>query len=169
METVQTQVHGQPIVYQLDDTEVVLGKRRLALADVARVRLARFAEMWACELELRDGTRGTVISADAASRAPWARLVERLHARLIELGGPVTYVRGSWTVVAITAAIGVLVVGLAAILHAGWLTPPAFLAGKTRAMMVLGAISVVAGPLLTKRSRPRPYDPRDLPPDLVPR
>ena len=83
METVQTQVHGQPIVYQLDDTEVVLGKRRLALADVARVRLARFAEMWACELELRDGTRGTVISADAASRAPWARASRAAHRRAV--------------------------------------------------------------------------------------
>ncbi len=159
-------IHGKSIRYVLHDDKLTIDTRIIALADIARVRLATLAEIQMCELGLRDGTTATITNDTKDKRASYGTLIRELHARLAPLPG-ITYVRGAWLLVGLMAAIGVLAIVFALALYLGWFTPPPMFAGKAMLIMILGVVWVFVGPLLVWRSRPRSYDARDLPKDLV--
>lgn len=160
------ELHGRSIRYVLDDEKLLSNERVIELAAIARVRLATLAEMSMCELTLRDGTTRMIANDARDKRASYGALIRELHAKLATREG-VEYVRGAWLLVGVMAGIGALVVAFAAALWLGWITPPAMLAGKAMALMIAGGVWLVVGPLLVWRSRPRSYDPRAVPADLL--
>lgn len=160
------ELHGRPIRYVLHDDKLSMNERVIELAMIARVRLATLAEMAMCELTLRDGTTAMIANDARDKRTSYGALMRELHARLATREG-VEYVRGAWLFVGLMGGIGVLVVVLATALWQGWITPPGMLAGRAKGLMLLGVVWLVFGPLLVWRSRPRRYDPRAVPADLL--
>ena len=163
---VTLQMHGKPMRYVLLDDTLTINERVVDLSTVARVRLATLAEMAMCELTLRDGTTGMVATDTRATHATYGALVRALHANLAARPD-VVYVRGAWLLVGVMAGIGVLAIVAATALWQHWISVPPMFAGKAMLIMLAGVIWIVVGPLLVWRSRPRSYDPRAVPNDLV--
>jgi hypothetical protein len=149
---------GRESSYRLDGDHLVVsgdkGERRIDLASVKAVRLAGIAEMIACELELAGGAKDTIVTDDRTTRAAYGRVVHAVHARLADRPG-VSFVRGSWLLVGVLAAIGVVAVLAAFVIREGWIDVPPALRGKATLIMMSGAAWIVVGPLLVWRSRPR--------------
>jgi hypothetical protein len=147
--------------YFFDDAKIEIdrgkGVKTIPIADIERVNCIRFAEIRGCELQLRDGTK-QLMSVDVPS-TEFKPFIEALHVKLAEHGG-IEFVRGSWLVVGVLAAIGVMAIIAGWLIYTGVLVPPEGLRAKAFMIMIAGAIWVVLGPALVWRSRPRPYDPR---------
>jgi hypothetical protein len=147
--------------YSFDDANVEIdrgnGAKSIALADVSRVTCAGLGAMRVCELQLRDGSRQAMSTEQPT--AEFKHFIEALHVKLAERDG-IVFTRGSWMVVGVLAAIGVLVIALGALLYAGVVVPPPIFRGKAMLIMIFGLAWCFVGPVLVWRSRPRPYDPR---------
>lgn len=159
------------LAYRLDDdilerTDAPGAEGAILLSAIRRVRLAKLGKMSICELTFADGKSHCLTHDEDATRAAYQRLVRTLHAKLVERGD-IEFVRGSWLIVATLAGIGLVVVLFGLTIHQRWLPIPAMLHGKALAVMILGGAWVVVGPLVVWRSRPRHYDPRELPRDLL--
>jgi len=158
--------HGHKTRYVLGDARLSINERVIELSTIARVRLVVLAEMQACELTLRDGKTAMVVNDTKEHSASYGELVRALHGRLAPLPG-VEFVRGSWLLVGVLAAIGVVVIAFAVVLQQGWFSVPPMFAGKATLIMILGFAWIVLGPLLVWKSRPRGYDPRSPPAELL--
>ena len=157
---------GQTVRYVLGDDRLSINERVIELTSIARVRLFQLGDMQGCELLDRDGKPATIVNDALDKRDSYAELVRSLHGRLADVPG-IVFTRGAWLLVGVNIAIGVLVLGFALALQQRWLTPPAALEGKAMIVMVLGVVWLIVGPLLVRRSRPRSYDPRAVPDDLL--
>jgi hypothetical protein len=143
-------IYGKPIQYSLDDATLGIASekstRTIRLGEVRGARLAQIGTLRMCELTLVDGSKASIIGeSPAPALQPF---VEAVHARLVELGQPVQYTRGSWFLVIIMIVVGVCVIAAAQLLRAG------------APLTILGFVWMIAGPIVAWRSRPRAYDPR---------
>ena len=151
-----------PARASLIDDPPRLDPRTYDLRRVREVRLGIVGSWLSCDLYLEGGDQVVIMFDERGSRAAYGRLMEALHARLATYPG-VRYQRGSWTQVGFMALLGVLGIAVGLALYQGWLDVGARFAGKATLLMLGGAGWVVAGPLFVWGSRPRGYDPRDLP------
>lgn len=149
-----------------DDTlEITRGAgpcRSYSLSSVTRVQLASLGEMRVCELGMTDGSK-TAISA-AKPTAAFGSFVALLHGKLVAQSRPVVYVRGSWLLVGLLAAIGVLAMLLALSVHLGWLDMLGLTPGQALRIMFGGLLWTLIGPAIVWGSRPRAYDPSNTEP-----
>lgn len=109
-----------------------------------------------CELGLSNGVQ--VALSTERPTAEFTAFIEALHRKLMG-HQPVEFVRGSWLLVAVNAAIGVLAVLTGLALHFGWIAPPEFMRAKAMSVVTVGFVWAVIGPFLVWRSRHQSYLP----------
>lgn len=163
---------GQNTLYRIDaGSLVVLGpsgsETRLDLATISRVRLANLGDMRMCDLQWPGGKSHCLSNDDRKMDGAYAGIVAQLHEVLASRGPAVEFVRGSWFIGGLVAAIGAVTCGLGLAVHLGWIALPDGLQGKANLLMMLCVAWLVVGPFVIWRGRPRAYDPRALPRDLV--
>lgn len=159
-----------------DGLDVTGGMRRhIALGDIVRVRLRMFplrasTDQYVCEVEPRSGARLRICSASfhhlvvvENRAATWRPLVEQLHRQLMGLDPPPQFVAGD-PPLRFAAPVGLWLVLVAGAL---WLMSRDAALGLV-ALFPISFLGVVAWYRFMRANRPRPYDPRALPPSLLP-
>lgn len=149
--------------------------RHIALSDIVRVRLRMFplrgsADQYVCEVEPRSGARLRICSAShhhlvvvENRAATWRPLVEHLHRRLLSLQPPPQFLAGD------PPLRFALPIGLWLVLVAGalWLLSQDAAIGLI-ALLPITVLGIIYWYRRLHANRPRPYDPRALPPILMP-
>ena len=149
--------------------------RHIALSDILRVRLRMVplrasTDQYVCEIEPRTGARLRICSASyhhlvvvENRAATWRPLVEQLHRQLMSVSPPPQFVAGD------PPLRFALPIGLWLILVAGalWLISQDAAIGLI-ALFPITFLGVFYWYRRLHANRPRPYDPRALPPILMP-
>lgn len=130
--------------------EAAAQPRRIPLADIRSVRVARIGTVEMFELELGEGGKQAVATDDRECRARFAELVRALYERLAPRG--VTFVSGAWFLVVVVFAIAVVCGTLAGLVVAGVIDAPAFV----RRAWVVMILCVLMGPVALWKARPKP-------------
>lgn len=166
LELGRSSARGQSTRYALDHEGIELGDRCVELADVMRIRLASAFGAQVCEVTLRSGVSNTIVNDAREHLGAYRQFVTALHAELLSRPD-VTFVRGSWFLVGGNAAIAVIAILAAIAFSKNWLPAPAWVADKVDLIIGTGFASLVLGPRVAWRSRPRPYDPLHVPDALL--
>jgi hypothetical protein len=169
---------GEETFVDLNDDDLVATDgttRHIALNDIVRVRLRRIplrasTDQYVCEVEPRSGAALRICSASyhhlvsiENRAATWRPLVEQLHRQLLSQNPPPQFVAGD-PPVRFALLVGVWLVLVAAAL---WLLSQGAMLGLV-ALFPIALVGIFCWYRRLHANRPRPYDPRALPPILLP-
>ncbi|MBV9835934.1 MAG: hypothetical protein JO055_16070 [Alphaproteobacteria bacterium] len=149
--------------------------RHVALGDIVRVRLRRIplrasTDQFICELEPRNGNRLRICSASyhhlvaiENRAATWRPLVEQLHRQLMSQSSPPQFIAGDPPIrFALLISVWLVLVAVAL-----WLLSEGAMLGLV-ALFPIAFVGIFYWYRRLHANRPRPYDPRALPPILMP-
>lgn len=174
----RTVFEGETVVALSDDAIDVTtpsgASRRIALSDIARVRLWRqplraHSDQYICQVEPREGPALQIRSVSYRllayddRAATWRPMIENLLHRLARLDPPPQFVAGILPI-AYALHVGIC---LALVAFTLVLTSKNAVLGLF-ALVLVGALSTVYWWRHLRLNKPRPYDPLALPPVLLP-